>query len=260
MINGIFDTHAHYDDAAFDADRDQVIPALTDSGVRYVMNPGCDRESSEAAIALAGRYEHIYAGVGWHPENAGDFAPGSDELILGWAKNDRVVAIGEIGLDYHYDDAAPPQLQKQVMARQMELAQALDLPVSVHDRDAHADMMEMIASFPKVRGVLHCYSGSAEMAKEVIKRGWYLGFTGVITFKNARRAIETLEVCPNDRILVETDSPYLAPVPYRGKRCDSRYLPLVLEKVAQVKGIRPQLAADITRENGMRLYGIKEER
>ncbi len=257
MINGIFDTHAHYDDHAFDPDREEVICALADSGIAYVMNPGCDRESSEAAVGFAGRFDHFYAGVGWHPENAEAFDENSPGLIRAWALNKKVVAIGEIGLDYHYDDGAPAEVQKQVMARQMELARELGLPVSVHDRDAHADTMEMIASFPEVRGVVHCYSGSAEMAKEIVKRGWYLGFTGAITFKNARRALESIAVCPNDRIVVETDSPYLAPVPNRGRRCDSRYLPLVIEKIAEVKGLDAQTVADMTRENGKRLYNIK---
>ncbi len=257
MINGIFDTHAHYDDSAFDADRPEVIRALTDSGIAYVMNPGCDRESSDAAVGFSEDYEHFYAGVGWHPEHAEKFDGESEKLIREWAKRKKVVAIGEIGLDYHYDDGAPAEVQKRVMARQMELARELGLPVSVHDRDAHADTMEMIASFPDVRGVVHCYSGSAEMAKEIVKRGWYLGFTGAITFKNARRALEAIAVCPNDRIVVETDSPYLAPVPYRGKRCDSRYLPYVIEKIAEIKGIDVQLVADMTRENGMRLYHLK---
>lgn len=257
MINGIFDTHAHYDDRAFDPDRTEVIRALTGAGIAYVMNPGCDRDSSAAAVGFAESFDHFYAGVGWHPENAAAFDENSPELIIKWAQNKKVVAIGEIGLDYHYDDGAPAEVQKRVMARQMELAQELGLPVSVHDRDAHADTMEMIASFPEVRGVVHCYSGSAEMAKEIIKRGWYLGFTGAITFKNARRVLEAIAVCPNDRIVVETDSPYLAPVPYRGKRCDSRYLPWVIEKIAEVKGLDAQSVADMTRENGMRLYNIK---
>ena len=257
MINGIFDTHAHYDDHAFDPDREEVIRALTESGIAYVMNPGCDRESSEAAVGFAGSFDHFYTGVGWHPENAEAFDENSPGLIRAWALNKKVVAIGEIGLDYHYDDGAPAEVQKQVMAQQMELARELGLPVSVHDRDAHADTMEMIASFPEVRGVVHCYSGSAEMAKEIVKRGWYLGFTGAITFKNARRALESIAVCPNDRIVVETDSPYLAPVPNRGKRCDSRYLHLVIEKIAEVKGLDAQAVADMTRENGKRLYNIK---
>ena len=257
MINGIFDTHAHYDDSAFDADRFEVMRALTEGGVELVMNPGCNRESSEAAVGFSGVFEHFYAGVGWHPENAEQFDDESLNLMREWCAGKKVVAIGEIGLDYHYEDAAPPELQKRVFAAQLELARELDMPVSVHDRDAHADTMEMIASFPQVRGVVHCYSGSAEMAKEIVKRGWYLGFTGAITFKNARRALEAIDACPIEHIVVETDSPYLAPVPYRGKRCDSRYLPYVIEKIAEIKGISVQQAADITRENGKRLYNIK---
>lgn len=257
MINGIFDTHAHYDSERFDADREEVLSALPGAGVCLVMNPGCDRESSETAIELAGRFSHVYAGVGWHPENAESFDESSPELIRQWAKNEKVAVIGEIGLDYYYEDNAPAEVQKKVMARQMELARELDLPVSVHDREAHADIMEMIASFPDVRGVVHCYSGSAEMAKELIRRGWCIGFTGSITFKSARRSLETIAICPDDRIVIETDSPYLTPVPHRGKRCDSRYLPYVIEKIAEIKGMSPQQIADITRENGKRLYNIR---
>lgn len=257
MLDGIFDTHAHYDDEAFDADRDDVLSSLPGAGVRLVMNPGCNGDSSGAAIELAKKYDFLYAAVGWHPQDADSFGEGSIELLKELAKEEKVVAIGEIGLDYHYEDGASREKQKYVFSSQLELARSLDLPVSVHDRDAHADMLEMLASYPDVRGVIHCYSGSAEMAKELIKRGWYLGFTGVITFKNARRALESLAVCPDDKIVIETDSPYLAPVPYRGKRCDSSLLSLVLEKLAEVKGITPERAAELTFENGKRLYNMK---
>lgn len=256
MLEGIFDTHAHYDDEAFDGDRDEVLSALPGAGVRLVMNPGCNGGSSGAAIELAKKYGFLYAAVGWHPQDADSFGEGSIELLKELAKEKKVVAIGEIGLDYHYEDGASREQQKYVFSSQMELARSLDLPVSVHDRDAHADMLEMLASYPDVRGVIHCYSGSAEMAKELIRRGWYLGFTGVITFKNARRALESLAVCPDDKIVIETDSPYLAPVPYRGKRCDSSLLSHVLEKLAEVKGITPERAAELTFENGKRLYNM----
>jgi TatD DNase family protein len=257
MINGIVDSHAHYDDEAFDPDREEVISALPSGGIELVINPGCDLATSRAAVEFSEKYPYFYAMVGLHPQSADEFTDSTIDTLRELARSPKVVGIGEIGLDYHYDDVAPAQKQKEVLALQMELARSLDLPVCIHDRDAHADTLEMLASYPDVRGVIHCYSGSAEMAKELIRRGWCLGFTGAITFKNARRALESIAVCPDDRILMETDSPYLAPTPHRGKRCDSRLLPLVAEKIAEVRGITAQQAVDITAANAKRLYNIK---
>ena len=250
----IFDTHAHYTDEAFNADRDELIKKLPPL-VELVMNNSCDGESSLQAIALAEKYPLMYAAVGWHPENAESFSDASPDLLRAWAKHPKVRAIGEIGLDYHYDDP-PRDVQKRVFSRQLELAGELALPVVVHDRDAHEDCMELVRRFPRVRGEFHCYSGSAEMAKEILDRGWYLGFTGVITFKNARKAIEVLQMCPMDRILIETDCPYLAPAPHRGERNDSRYLVYVAEKIAELKGVTRERAIELTNENGRRFFGF----
>ena len=250
-----FDTHAHYDDEAFDPDREALLESLPEQGVTLVVDPGCDGKSSQAAAALAERYAHVYAAVGWHPHEADSFDEAGEALLRQLAARDKVVAIGEIGLDYHYD-FSPREQQMKVFRRQMELAEELDLPVVIHDREAHGDCMEVVRAFPRVRGVFHCYSGSPEMAAELISLGWYLGFTGAITFKNARRALETIRAIPPERILIETDAPYLAPVPCRGKRNDSRLLPHIARTVADCRGITLEQAAALTMENGRRFFGI----
>jgi len=250
-----FDTHAHYDDEAFDPDRDALLSALPENGVRLVLDPGCDEKSSLAAMALAERYDHVYAAVGWHPHEAGSFRENSPALLRAWARHPKVKAIGEIGLDFHYD-FSPREVQLRVLIAQMELARELALPVIIHDREAHGECMDVVRRFPDVRGVFHCYSGSAEMAKELVRLGWYLGFTGAITFKNARRALESIEATPLDRILIETDCPYLAPVPHRGERNDSRLLPYMAETVGRIKGLSTEEAAALCCENGRRFFGI----
>lgn len=250
-----FDTHAHYDSGAFNADRFEILDSMPEGNVGLIVDPGCDLISSKAAIELAERYDFVYAAVGWHPE---DMDKLSDEAYAGMeklAEHPKCVAIGEIGLDYYWD-ASHKEEQKELFRRQIELALRLDKPVIVHDREAHGDSMEIVLDYPELRGVFHCYSGSAEMAQELLKRGWYLGFDGPITYKNARKAVEVLEICPLDRILIETDSPYLTPVPNRGKRNDSRQLEFVAAKIAEVKGISPEEVADITMANGRRLFGI----
>ena len=253
----IFDTHAHYDSNGFNADRHDILAALPERGVGLVVNPGCDVESSRTAVALAEQYPHVYAAVGIHP---GDCA-GTDEAafaaIRELAKHRKVVAIGEIGLDYYWEDNPPKEFQEMVFRRQIELALELDLPVIVHDREAHGDSLAIVLEYPGLRGVFHCYSGSPEMAAELLKRGWYLGFDGPITYKNARRAPEVAAITPLDRIVIETDAPYLTPVPYRGKRNDSRLLPYVVEKLAEWKGVSAEDMERITWENGLRLYGME---
>ncbi len=250
-----FDTHAHYDDERFDADRDELLGKMPNMGVGLIVNPGCGRASSGMAVALAEKYGHVYAAVGWHPQEAESFDADSPEDILRWAKLGKVKAIGEIGLDYYYD-GAPKQVQRQVFIRQMELAQQTGLPVIVHDRDAHADSLEIVRSFPQVRGVFHCYSGSPEMACQLLDMGWYLSFTGAVTFKNARRAPETVAVCPIDRIMIETDSPYLTPVPFRGRRNDSTMLPYIAQTIADIKGLTVRQVEQITWDNGRRFFDI----
>ena len=250
-----FDTHAHYDSGAFNADREEILAALPEAGVALVVNPGCEVRSSETAIALAERFPHVWAAVGIHPEDMADMSDGDLDKIEQLSKHPRCVAVGEIGLDYYWD-ASRKEEQKALFIEQLRLALRRDLPVIVHDREAHGDCLDIVRQFPGLRGVFHCYSGSVEMAQELLKRGWYLGFDGPITYKNARKALEVLEICPLDRILIETDSPYLSPIPMRGKRNDSRNLVYVTEKIAEIKGITPEEAAAITMENGKKLFNI----
>lgn len=250
-----FDTHAHYDDEDFDTDREELITSLPGKGISLVLNPGCDLESSKAAIAYADKYPYFYAAVGWHPHEARRFDAESAAFIRERAKHARVMAIGEIGLDYHYH-FSEPEVQMKVFAAQMDLARELSLPVIVHDREAHADCLEIISRYPDVKGVFHCYTGSAEMAKVLVKKGWYLSFTGAVTFKNARRAHEAIEIIPDDRIMIETDAPYLAPAPLRGKRNDSTSLPYTARVIADIKGLTLEAAAFLTMENGRRFFGI----
>ena len=252
----IFDTHAHYDADRFDSDRDAVLAALPGDGVGLVMDPGCDLPSSRAAVALAERYSHVYAAVGVHPEECAGFQDGDLEELRRLLRHPKAVAIGEIGLDYYWEENPPRDFQQMVFRKQLALAAELDMPVIVHDREAHGDSLAIIQEFPTVTGVFHCFSGSPEMAAELLKRGWYLGFDGPVTYKNAKRAPEVAAITPLERMVVETDAPYMAPVPMRGKRNDSRYLPYIIEKLAEWKGITPEEMTCITWENGRRLFRL----
>ena len=207
-------------------------------------------------MALAEQYEFLYAAVGYHPENCGPYCPADLDSLRQLAKAPKAAAIGEIGLDYYWAENPPREHQRQVFRDQMALAEELNLPVIVHDREAHADSMAIVREFPRVRGVFHCFSGSAEMAKELVKLGWMISFTGVLTYKNARKAVEVAQAVPLDRIMIETDSPYMAPVPHRGERNDSGYVRHVCEKLAEIKGGSFEEYARITLENGKRFYGI----
>ena len=253
----IFDTHAHYDSRQFDSDREAVLSALPGAGVGLVLDPGCDLPSSRAAAALAGRFPHVYAAAGIHPEDCAGCTDADFDAVAELCRREKVVAIGEIGLDYYWAENPPREFQQRVFRRQLELALALDLPVIVHDREAHGDCLAIVREYPGLRGVFHCFSGSPEMAEELLKRGWYLGFDGPVTYKNAKRAPEVAAVTPLDRIVVETDSPYMAPVPLRGKRNDSRNLPYVIETLAAWKGVSPAEMTDITWNNGLRLFGLE---
>lgn len=250
----LFDTHAHYDDEAFDADRDAVI---RDFG-GLIVNPGCTLASSRAAVELAQRHSRVYAAVGIHPENCGDFTPADLDTLRALAAQPKVVAIGEIGLDYHWEENPPRAWQQQVLRGQLALAQELALPVIIHDRDAHGDTMAIVKEFSGLRGVFHCFSGSAEMAQELLEMGWYLGFDGPVTYKNARRSLEAAQAAPLGRILIETDSPYMSPVPLRGSRNDSRNVGYICEKLAQVKGVTPAQMEELTANNGKAFFGITE--
>lgn len=252
----IFDTHAHYDDEAFDLDRDALLAAMPAQGVELIVDPGCDLDSSARAVALAERFPHIYAAVGWHPENCAPYTPESLETLRAWAAKEKVVAIGEIGLDYHWAENPPREWQQRVLRDQLALAQELGLPVIVHDRDAHADSLAIVREFPAVRGVFHCFSGSVEMARELLALGWYLGFDGPVTYKNARRALEVAQQCPLERMLLETDSPYLAPVPLRGTRNDSRSIVHIAARIAELRGIASEALLAQTTQNGKDLFGI----
>lgn len=252
----LFDTHAHLDDRAFDCDREELLAGLAARGTSMVMNPGCSLDSSKNAVALADRYPWIYAAVGSHPDVADEVNEAVlEQYRLLAAQNPKVKAIGEIGIDYHYEDI-PRELQLKAFRMQMELAKELDLPVIVHEREAHEDGMKVVKEFPEVKGVFHCYSGSAEMARQLVDLGWYIGFTGVLTFKNARKAIETAESIPLERIVLETDCPYMAPVPHRGKRNDPGYLCYMAQKLAEIRGLSVEEIGHITAENGKRLYRI----
>ena len=252
----IFDTHAHYDSGAFNADREELLASMPAKGVGLILDPGCDERSSRAALALAERFSFVYAAVGVHPEDMASMTPDTLDTIRTLAGHGKCVAIGEVGLDYYWD-AGHKEEQKTLFAAQLAMACELELSVIVHDREAHGDCLELVRRFPAARGVFHCFSGSAEMAQELLRRGWYLGFDGPVTYKNARKAIEVLEITPPERILVETDSPYMSPAPLRGKRNDSANLVYIIEKIAEVKGLPPQELERITWENGRRLFGIK---
>ena len=251
----LFDTHAHLNDRAFDPDRNALIAGLPEQGITGVLNAGCSLQSSWECIALAEQYPFLYAAVGSHPDAADEVTEAVINEYRKLCKHDRVKAIGEIGLDYHYEDI-PRAVQLRAFRMQMELAQETGLPVIVHEREAHQDGMTVVKDFPDVTGVFHCYSGSLEMALELVERGWYIGFTGVLTFKNARKAVETAASLPLDRIVLETDCPYMAPEPFRGKRNDPGYLYRMAERLAEIRGISAEEVHSVTTENAKRLYRL----
>lgn len=251
-----FDSHAHYDNGRFREDRDQLLNAMTGHNIGRIMNVGCDLTSSLASVALAEKYDFIYAAVGSHPDDADHV----DDSVLTMYRQlcgyPKVRAIGEIGLDYYYEDV-PRAVQQEAFRRQLELARELQMPVIVHQRDAYEDTLKILDGYPDVKGVFHCFSGSLEYAKEVIRRGWYVGFTGVITFKNARKAVEVAQWVPLDRLLIETDCPYMAPEPTRGRRCDSTMVPRMAEKIAWLRDLSTEQVAKLTWDNACRLFRME---
>ena len=254
----LFDTHTHLHDEWFNEDREAVIENAHQSGVSLMVDIGTNMQSSYDAIALAEKYDFIYAAVGFHPHDASDYnEEAENELIELW-NHPKNLAIGEIGLDYHYD-YSPREVQKAVFIRQMELARQLNKKVIIHSREATEDTINILKMFPDVKGVLHCYSGSLETAKILIKMGYYLSFTGVVTYKNAAKSLEVVEWMPLDMLMAETDSPYLTPVPFRGKRNDSGKINLVVEKLAEIKGLSYEEMAKITYDNAVRFFGLDKE-
>lgn len=248
----IIDSHAHYDDSSFDADREEVLRELFSGEICKIVNIGCSVKSSYSSVKLAEEYAGIYAAVGLHPDAADEID--RIEEIRRLCGNKKVVAVGEIGLDYHYEEHSR-DIQKKAFEEQLKLAAELDMPVVIHSRDAWEDTMELLRKY-RPKGVMHCFSGSAETAREIVGMGMYVGFTGVVTFKNAKKALKALEAVPLDRLLVETDCPYMAPEPNRGKRNYSGYLPYTIAAMAAVKGVSPDEMAEITAENAERLFNI----
>ncbi|MEN8433029.1 TatD family hydrolase [Clostridium septicum] len=237
----IFDTHAHYDDEAFDEDRDLVLREINKNGVIGVMNCSSSYESIEKTDNLTKKYDFIYGALGIHPENANEFNyKVKSEIINYIEQNNKILAIGEIGLDYYWDENPSKEVQKEVFRAQMQMAKELKLPVVIHDREAHGDTLEIIKEFPEVNGIVHCFSGSVEFAKECVKLGYYIGITGVVTFKNAKKIVDVVKEIPVDKLLVETDCPYMAPVPNRGKRNKSDYIGYIIEQIGDIKEINPK--------------------
>ncbi|MBQ8296910.1 MAG: TatD family hydrolase [Ruminococcus sp.] len=255
-MENIFDTHAHYSDRAFDEDRFELLEALPSKGVKYVTLASASAEDTVVNSELSQKFDYIYCAAGVHPESVEDNPADYLDIVANTVRdNPKVRAIGEIGLDYHYDGYDRDK-QIEIFSRQLELAHELNLPVIVHSRDACEDTLDILRKY-RPRGVVHCFSGSAETAKEIIKLGMHISFTGVITFKNAKKALKALAEVPIERLMLETDCPYMAPVPYRGKRCDSSMIPFIAEKAAEIKGVAAQELLDITCRNGMEFFNIK---
>ncbi|WP_291576064.1 TatD family hydrolase [Clostridium sp. UBA4548] len=253
----IFDSHSHYDDSQFNEDRDLVLKEIKEKGVIGVLNCGSDLRGLNMSIELAEKYDFVYAAVGIHPEYAQIVDENLIEQIKNHAKNPKVRAIGEIGLDYYWEENPPREVQKKAFRMQMEAARELNLPVVIHDREAHQDTLEIMKEFSQVKGVVHCFSGSVEFAKECLKLGYYIGITGVVTFKNAKVIKEVVKAVPIDKLLVETDCPYMAPTPYRGKRNQSNYIEYIIEEIADLKGITKEDVEKNTIKNTKNLLNLK---
>lgn len=253
-MEGIFDSHAHYDDHRFDGDRDALLNSLKAKGVGTVLNCGADLEGCRASIALAQQYDFIYAAVGIHPSDADTCDAAAVDALREMTGHAKVVAIGEIGLDYHYLDCDKAQ-QRLAFLEQMKLAEELGLPIIVHTRDAIADTIACMKDYCGT-GVFHCFSETAEVARQLLKKDFYFGFGGVLTFRNARKAVESVQLIPLERLLIETDCPYMAPEPYRGQRNDSSLLTWVVQRMAAIKEVSPEEVIRVTRCNAERLFGI----
>ena len=253
----IYDTHAHYDDNSFDEDREDILREIKSNGVALILNCASSYESIDKTYNLTIENDFIYGALGIHPENANEFNDDvENEIISLINKNKKIIAIGEIGLDYYWEENPSKEVQKEVFRRQMKLAEKLNLPVVIHDRDAHGDTLEILKEFPKVKGIVHCFSGSVEFAMECIKLNYYIGIGGVVTFKNAKKLVEVVNKIPLDRILVETDSPYMTPSPYRGKRNKSDYISYIIEQIAKIKELDPNVVNLTVNDNFRKLIGL----
>lgn len=254
MYKNIFDTHAHYDDERFSEDLEELLSSFPQNGVTGVISCGVNAESSEKNIALSEKYPFIYAAAGYHGLNTEDLTEDYLDILTGLIKNKKTVAVGEIGLDYHYEKETR-DIQLEIFKRQIELANEYGLPVIVHDREAHMDTLEILKEL-KPRGVVHCFTGSVEMAREIVKLGMYIGLGGAVTFKNAVKPVEVAKFVPEDRLLLETDAPYMTPVPFRGKRCTSLHIPYTAQKIAEVRSTDVQNILDISCKNAKELFNI----
>ena len=251
-----FDTHAHYEDGRFDEDRDELLASMPGSGISLILNIACCAESSATGLRFADKYPFIYSSVGVHPHDVKDMTDATVGELEELLKHPKAVAVGEIGLDYHYD-FSPRDVQKKRFREQMELARRAGKPVVIHMREATQDTLEIVGDFRELTGVFHCFPGSWDTAKIILDMGWYLSFTGVVTFSNARKALEVIQKMPMDRLMLETDCPYMSPEPMRGRRNSSLNLPYIAEKVASLRGISVEEVAALTMENGLRLFGLQ---
>lgn len=255
-MTGIFDSHAHYDDERFSEDRFEQIKNQFASGVDYIINCSCSVPASEKNLKLCENFDRLYCAVGVHPHDADDADISTlDNDLENLSKNKRVVAIGEIGLDFHYDFSSRER-QEEIFVKQLEIAEKLQLPVIIHDREAHEKMYNILRQY-KPKGVVHCFSGSVELMRETVRLGMYIGLGGAVTFKNARVPIEVAKEVPIDKLLLETDAPYMAPVPFRGKRCDSIMINTTAQKIAEIRGISKEELICVTNKNAKKLFGIE---
>lgn len=255
MYKNIFDSHAHYDDEQFDLDRNELLVSFEEKGISGVVCCGVDIETSKFAVELSHKYDFVYSAVGFHPLENDEYTDDALEIIKELAQDEKCVAIGEIGLDYDYEKESREN-QLILLEKQIQIANKLDLPVIFHDRESHEDTLNILKKY-KPKGVLHCFSGSVEMAKEIIKLGMYIGLGGAVTFKNAVKPCEVAKYVPSDRLLIETDAPYMTPVPFRGKRCDSLHIPYTAEKISELRGVTAQEILDLTDKNARTLFNIK---
>ncbi len=254
MISNIFDSHAHYDDKAFKEDRNELLSSLCDKGVVGIVNCGSDIKSSEISVRLSENFDFIYAAAGIHPHEAEDVNSDDFDKLGKLLQHNKCVAVGEIGLDYHYD-FSPRDIQKQIFEKQLQIAIETNTPVIIHDREAHQDVLDLVKKY-RPKGIIHCFSGSVELAEIYVKTGMYIGLGGAVTFKNAKKPVEVAKFVPQDKLLVETDCPYMTPVPFRGQRNDSSYIEYVILKLAEIRNKTPDFIANKTFENAKNIFNL----